>query len=184
MADEIGAKDAHDITMSRWNAHMQQWNAEIVVQDQLAWDAEKIAADFGKLALQSAILLNGGALLAIPPLMQWLSKNARSQIPLHSVPFVWGLVLACAAVVMAYFNYSLLGEARRSYSRQRGIELSALYAGKEYDKDPAHIRAKSRWRRLSWATTVTAWAALVIGIAAFYLFASGVFEFVALAQQK
>jgi hypothetical protein len=166
----------------QWEAHTQRFNSEVGGSERLAWDSMKIAADFGKLGLSSAILVNGGALVAIPPLMQWLTPVARAQVSANAIWFLLGLLMAAAAVVVAYVNFTTLSESKWAWARQRAIELISEYKNKKAEDDPAHGRAKTLSGRFSKAATLTAWIALILACASYGCFAAGAFSFMRLAH--
>jgi hypothetical protein len=168
--------------MERWRAHTERWDAEVAESENRAWDATKIAAEFGKLGLQSAILLNGGALVAIPPLMQWLNDIGRTKVvPIASWFFI-GLLCAAVSVVFAYINFSALAQANYGYARRRAIELDAQYADKPFADDPLHRAADRSTVTFGWVAVVTAWVALIFAVGSFGGFSVGVFRFIDLAS--
>jgi hypothetical protein len=177
-----GLKQAHAAQMERWDVHMQRWEMDVREAERRAWDAQRIAADFGKLGLQSLVLVNGGALVAVPPLMQWLSDTARLHIPADATWFVIGLLCAAVSIVVAYINFSSISATNSFYSVKRARELEAEYSARSLEKDATYTRATRYQQAFSVATTATAWVALFLAIASPARFAIGVYEFIGLAS--
>jgi len=114
----------------------QHWDLEVGAAERSAWDAQRIAAEFGKLGLQSAVLVNGGALVAVPPLMQWLNEIGRNQIASHAVWFLLGVAFALFSIVVAYVKFSALSAAKSHCVIKRGIEIDASCVNKSIKDKP------------------------------------------------
>lgn len=185
IVDTIRAQNRETVAaeMERWRNFIQRRDVEVGGSDRQAWDAEKIAAEFGKLGLSSLILVNGGALVAIPPLMQWLNDAAKNHVAPLATWFAVGLLFAGASVVTAYLNFSAMSAAFRSQAARRAHELDAWYTNASLEGHEQHARAARSASRYSTATTATAWIALILAVVSLACFGTGVFGFIDLASR-
>lgn len=182
MADETPEEKQLRLQSAAYQNLLSRWPHEVGVPEARGWDATKVAAEFGKLGLQSAVLLNGGALVVMPPLMQWLPSAGRALLASQAGWFAAGVMLAALAIAIAYINFSAIAEGLGSYAAKRAIEVDAQYANKEFNDLPQHVTARARHSAFSKAATVTAWIALGLAISSFVCFAIGVFGFMHLAD--
>lgn len=173
---------AIDREHSRWIVFLQRWENEVVAPERLGWDAQKTASEFGKLALSTAFLLNGGALVALPPFMQWLNANGRMLVPNVAVWFPLGIGAATISILIAYLNFMSAKAQQYAYARKRGIELDKLHINKNAIGDPKHTAALAAHRNAGMVVTATQIAATFFCIASYLFFMIGVWGFLTLAQ--
>ena len=170
-----GSGDAFEFLLKRWAS-------EVIPLEQTGWEAKKIAADFGKLGLTSAFLLNGGALVALPPMMQWLNSNGRSLVAITAIWLPIGIVMAVVAAFAAYANFLLVGKVYNAAAHRRARELDSQHLGKRPQDDPEWKRHNSRYRRARRGVSVTQVVAITAVLLSFACFALSVFGFINLAH--
>ena len=146
-------------------------------------DSQELAAGFGKLALQSAFLVNGGALVALPPLMQWLSDTGRSLVSGEAIWFLFGILCGALACLAAYSNFMAIAEINRARGSRRAIELNAQYEGKlaPDEKTPEYHAESRKIRNLGPVIRVTQVAAILFVLGSYFFFFFGVYGFIDLA---
>jgi hypothetical protein len=112
-----------------WNSHTHREEIRWEVQLENFRRSDRAAVDIGIVALKTAILINAGSIAAILALAGQLWKDekvvARSVFS-NSHAFVWGLMLAAAAVGIAYFYQSFV-----TYKADQ--VLKRIYKGEEVD---------------------------------------------------
>ena len=178
---ENARRNAED-SREQFKIYLQRRDSEVDVYSRLSWDSQKIAAEIAKLALQSAFLVNGGALIALPPLMQWLSEPERTAVPDHALVFVVGLMLAAASAVSAYINFMCISRGNSWTGYQQALELNAQHEGISLKEEGEYAQAKAKVKNWYRWTRTTAIVALVIGVLSYVCFAIGAFEFIGLAR--
>ncbi len=167
----------------RFRQLLDRYYKEVMPLHGRAWDSEKAAQEFARVALQAAFLLNGGALVALPPLMQWLSDLGRMLVPKNAGYFVWGIVFGAAACLFAYFNFRLIGAVNRANANIGAMELNADNIQKNLDKDDPNYRKVERTARWgSHAERVTQLLGVGCAVASFVAFWFGVWGYIGLAQ--
>ena len=146
-----------------------------------ALDAQRLAAEFAKIGLQTAFILNGGALAAIPPNMPKLDSTAHPWAMRDAELFAWGLFAAAVSVFLAYINYTLLAQTYWSTAIIRDHELGKQFFPETHDT-PTYVRAKKSEPKFRHLTNLTAQLAVIAVASSFALFVFGVIGFIDLAQ--
>ena len=168
------------------NPHFQlllaRWESDVRSLEKQGWHAQQTAQEFAKLGLSSALLLNGGALLALPPLMQWLTDPGRMQVAVEARWFLFGIISASAAIVVAYINWMWAKGQQYALARKRARELDCEYQGLDVTKDTEYQNAVRRIGRLDWLLNGTQIIAVIAAISAYGCFGNGVFQFIHLAS--
>jgi hypothetical protein len=165
----------------RSHIYFQQWKADVISIREQAWDARKSGFEYARLGLQSAFIMNGGALVALPPLMQWLSDDKRALVPIVAVLFIFGIILAAACAIVSYLNFMHTSDAIHAQGEQNAIKLNAQYEGRPFANDPNHEKAKTAEEKSNENAKCTMSWALGLGIASYVCFAVGAGAFIALA---
>ena len=163
---------------------LTRWDNEVRYVEKQAWDAQKTAQEFAKLGLSSALVLNAGALLALPPLMQWLSYQGRTQVAHQASWFLTGVISTAVAIAVAYINWMLIRDAQETHAIKRARELDCGYVGKDVKNDEDHIAASNRPRWLPRVVNGTAIIATLCALSAFVFFGIGVSKFIGLAEHN
>jgi len=163
----------------------ERWQSEITAPQHQAWDAQKIAMRFGEIALQAAFLVNGGALIALPPLMEWLSQKGRASVPGDAAIFVAGLFFAAACALTAYLNFLFIAAVLGHHSEKRAMELRAEFSGNALKPDNPEflkITGKLRWKQRVVVATLI--AAVTFGLLSYVTFGFGAYAFIGLAHHN
>ncbi len=171
-----------DRQFERWKLFLQRWQNEVVAREEEGQAAQRIASEFGKSALNYAVVLNAGALVALPPFMQWLNYNGRSLVANMAIWFPVGIVCAAAAYLIVYFNYMGIKKQQYAFARKRGRELDLEYVGKDTAGDKQHAEAIHSIRSTGNWITGTQYASIVLVLLSYFFFILGVFQFITLAQ--
>jgi hypothetical protein len=151
---------------------LQDW---IGVQRQIesAHRMEEHSVRYGSSAIQAAYVLNGGALAAVPPLMQGISTASRSGIPHAAVPFVLGIAFAAGASLNAFLNLQF--NALQSLAN---AEIAKQGLPQLYGSGPTNRPKKDYQRRIK----RTLWLSVGFALSSFIAFVVGVFLFIGLAS--
>ncbi|MGA7675860.1 MAG: hypothetical protein WCA78_12555 [Rhizomicrobium sp.] len=161
--------------------HLQRWSIDVSSIRTQAWDAQKVGTEFSRLALQSAFIVNGGALIALPPLMQWLSTDKRVWVLCVAPLFVIGIILAAACATVAFFNFTQVSDAFHAQAEQSAIKLNAEFEGRQVADDSNYKNARTAEANANVNAKRTRKWALSLGIASYVCFAAGATCFVTLA---
>jgi len=157
---------------------------EVRYVEKQGWEAQRIAQEFAKLGLSSALLLNGGALVALPPLMQWLTPVTRSEAPQEAIWFLGGTIATAIAIVVAYYNWMLMKEQQYLAANIRALELDCEFQGRLATTDKDYVAAKKKAPKFVRFINMTQIAAVIAAIAAYVCFGIGVYSFLHLAQKN
>ena len=141
-------KDKWDRAIERWNAHHSNSSRE--------------GAAIGRLALQTAYLLNGAGLGVLPAFIS--SQGVPAQAVFTSaLIFTFGIIFAVAATLVGYYNFLLLQQASLDLQMQ---ELANIAAAQNFE----HPFPNSPKKRIDVAVDV--WSrkvncSLILGVIAF-----------------
>lgn len=80
------------------------------------------AADFGRLTIVSAFLVNAGGLISLPMLMPLLADAGKMKVPFLAFQFLVGIIAAAAASLFAHFNYTFISGAESLWTEIRTRE--------------------------------------------------------------
>jgi hypothetical protein len=166
---------------NHWDALRQLREQSRSLFEGRALDTQRLAADFGKIGIQTAFLLNGGALAAIPTNMPKLDAVAFPWALHDAAMFVAGLFAAALAVLFAYANYTLLTQAYWFIAEVADHELVKQFYPEIRDT-PNDLKNAKRQPILSFFADMLMYLAAVSAVISFMLFALGVFGFIDLAQ--
>lgn len=164
------------------------WLEEWKLHVQGARDSARVmrsnAYSYAQIGLNAAFLINGGALVAIPPLMQWLSSSQRQQIPVSAIYFVAGLLLAAACSLLTFASLMIGGWVLDANAGSAATSLAVRYGL----KDESVLRARaynelvtSKQRFLPWIR-ITSIAGIACCIAAYGVFLVGIFAFIQIVR--
>jgi hypothetical protein len=92
----------------QYNGRIQHW--------------QKAAVDYATLGIKSCAILNGGALIALPAIIQAFHFESNLGIVLAGIAFSIGIICSLVCLLLAYFS------------------VSASLAEAEYDRDEGYIR--------------------------------------------
>lgn len=170
----------------RRSLFLTEWEINVTTERTLHTKFTEVAADFGQVFLKSSFLLNGGALIALPPLMQWLDDAQRQQVFATSLWFVAGIVLTAIATAIAYFNFTFLAAISDDRAGLRASDVNNFYSAEPVelasDTEYKKLQSKERWHGV--AIVVTQVLAVVFAILAYIAFCSGAFNFKDLVVQQ
>lgn len=163
--------------------HLLEWTTAVKNSLDTAIEATKTAAEFGRVGIQSAFILNGGALAALPAIAEYLRAN-RSGVGSEAITFTVGLAAIAFCTIVAYGNFSLLGwyYARDASAASERLSLTydAIHAGK---MPPAPARWPDKLQpKIQFCINATMIIALVLAVISFCAFLKGAFDLIALAH--
>jgi hypothetical protein len=161
----------------------ERWDTQVSAHYRQSWDSQKVAFRFAEIGLQSAFLVNGGALVAIPPLMEWISSRGRSEVPFDAAAFVIGLVLAAASALVAYLNFLSLAGYYVEVAEKRAIELQAEFFGNALTPDdPKLVEHTKILQRTQCKVTASQIGAVALCVLSYAAFIAGAYDFIELGR--
>ncbi|MCE7999999.1 MAG: hypothetical protein HEP70_14150 [Rhodobiaceae bacterium] len=164
--------------------YLDEWrlNVDHFRQERSQW--VELSSQFAQVALRAAIYLNGGALVAVPPLMQWLEETQRIAIFDAAIWFVYGVMAGTFATFIGYLNFQALAELSNVRASMRATEIRYNYYPPEDAKlqdDPEYVVLQNREKKFVKVVDVTQYAAIAIGLSSYGLFCWGIYTFKMLA---
>lgn len=177
--DEIKLQIAADTRDNR-RLLVEEWRLYVQSSQSAADQMRSHAVSYAQIGLNSAFLINGGALVAIPPLMQWLTVPQRHQIPLSASFFLAGLVLAGACSLVTYWNLTMAGLVLDANANSIANQLAVNYGlkNKAVLTNKSYLaRAATKKRLLPWIRFTFA-GGIACGVASYVMFLTGVFAFI------
>lgn len=173
-------KDAREARL----LHLAEWELSVKTHTDKFVRWVDISAQYAQIALRGGFYLNGGALIALPPLMQWLGPAQVLGVISAGYIFVVGIVLAALSALSAYANFMYLAQSASSLAYTNALEVNNrhyeepldLQAHEEYQKQKK--LEKGHGTRIE----VTRILGLAFGVSAYVAFCWGIYEFGALAQ--
>lgn len=166
------ARDERRLMLEEWRINVQSSLDE-------AAESRKLATEYAQIALKSAFLVNAGALVALPPLMQWLSAAQRRLIPTSAWLFVIGLMLAAICALLAYANFALIARVDSSDANVLAVQVAVNYGL----RDASELKSESHLKEVGVRASRSRWilgtmiSSLVSGIGSYIAFFIGVFTF-------
>ena len=153
------------------DAFLRRWELDVGSATARGREYLRLATDFGRLAIQSAFLINGGALLILPPLMEWVGN--QSGVYASSGWFVAGLVLAAMAALLGYVNHTCHSQYWFVQAHINAIRLNSVLK----ESDPETMKRLGDSERqaaglLKWVDP-TAWLAVLFGVLSYAAFIGG-----------
>jgi hypothetical protein len=143
--------------------------------------ADNNSAAYGQLALKSAFMLNGGALIAFPAYVQFWNTLPKEFVGLSVVLFVAGLVLAALAAFLAYANWGF-GSDKYGLIRAQGEAGAAQAARASFSlvPDPKETEENSKREKqirvCHVKIVISLWATSISGVLSYAAFAAGVVQ--------
>tara|TARA_R110002074_G_C12252059_1_gene640337 strand:- start:117 stop:686 length:570 start_codon:yes stop_codon:yes gene_type:complete len=165
--------------------YLEEWRLNVLtLSDEFKLQLE-LSAQYAQIALRATFFLNGGALVALPPLMQWLDAAQRQGIGFGALFFVAGLIAAALSAVCAYANFMFLAQQSLTRIASRAISVSNNYAieWKDLAQDTeyqTHLKSEIWWNT---PINISMYLALLLGLSSYGLFVFGVWEFRNLVAQ-
>jgi len=92
----------------------------------------KAAYEYGVLLVRNLLLLNGGALVALPAIASVLSDSAKLGVKDAAFFFVFGLALAMVCGYFTHVNWLLHHHAHLELRERRARLIALAYLGAEY----------------------------------------------------
>ena len=141
----------------------------------MAWIAA--SAEYGRLVLNSALLLNGGALFVLPAYIAQVgpAKVEATPLILSAGSFILGIVLAAICGSAAFCNFQAAAESARVEGEQGRSGIDGLYDS-DSDKE-RRVRLDTGLQKLQEATGQVLTRTLRIGLstcaASFVAFGTG-----------
>jgi hypothetical protein len=163
-----------------YRAYVADWDRYIAPADRQAAEYAKLSVEYGKLALQSAFILNGGAIIAVASLVQNLHDIDVSSLVQSAIWFIAGLTSTAIATALAYYNFAVIGEVIILQAHCRDYDLKANYGygpPKDQNDDAKATAAKVARRRP--IITGTMVLAIVFGILAYAFLSGGALSIIA-----
>jgi hypothetical protein len=161
-----------------WRYYNQRRSAALKESIDNGFECLKLAADFGKVAVQSAFLLNGGALAAVPALLPRLDAVATPWVIRHGTDFVIGLFFAIVSVVFAYLSYSMMAGQHWAEMQEVAIAHDASFQHRKPNEMPGFLDAVAKGDRYRRTANAFAWFSALAGMLSFVFFVLGVMGFI------
>lgn len=132
MPDPLDPYEKYSRFVADWDRYVAPWRSQTL-------EYAKLSVEYGKLALQSAFILNRGAMVALAPLIQSHIDSVQ-QATASAIWFVIGLMVAALAAFLAYYNFAVIGELCVIYADTQNFELRKNYG---YDLTPDEVQVHS-----------------------------------------
>ena len=155
MTDLIPDWDRYEREVAR---NTEQFRSEIE-------ESGKALFEYGVLLIKHLLLLNGGALVALPAIASVLPEDALANVPNSAFCFVVGLILAFVCGYFTHVNWVLQNSAHIELRNQRARELAYVYLGPDFQEhskiESDRINKQPHKRSIWWTFSI----AHVTGIA-------------------
>jgi hypothetical protein len=163
---------------------LEEWKLRVQGSRDSARQMRSDAYSYAQISLNSAFLINAGALVAIPPLMQWLTPAQRQHVPSSASYFLIGLLLAAVCAMVAFANLTLGGRVLDANANTNAARLAVRYRLKDESAltEKSYIRTSTAKKRLLPWVKFTFALGIVCGIASYIAFLMGVFAFIAIVR--
>ena len=140
---------------------------------------ESASFDVAKLAIQSAFLVNGGALVAVPAYLALApSKLTVADLAPSFISFVLGIILAAICAYCAYANYQAVSLGDMNQRDTKLLELSEQFTPEYFhrmktarDEYRNYLEGRAKFGQRF--ANVTLWTANVTGWLSYIAFAVG-----------
>lgn len=159
-------------------AHATEYNHLINPLRKDTIDILKEAANWGRLAVQYALIGNGGALAALPYL---LSNTTRLELPIvdaiwSAMWFATGLFSAALCCLIAYMDFQVSASIYWADQRVTGDALRQRHfeTGEVFDLEP-HISMRNTLQSVNVRTSL---AGVVLGLISWFALAWGAFRLI------
>jgi hypothetical protein len=139
-----------------------------------AWRGLTEAGLWGRLAIQFTFVLNGGALALLPALMSQTSGYPidRAAAGWSAWLFTFGLIAGALCCFVAYVNFRVVTDSCYALANQQDNYINHVLYGSQESLELAK-RASDRQARMYWWDVRLGPVGLVLGLAAFAMFAWG-----------
>ena len=162
---------------------LDEWRLNVPKKEENFFHLQEIATQYAQIVLKGAFYLNGGALIALPPLMQWISNQHHIALLWSAAYFVLGIVLAAMSGILAYANFQILAWIEGGRSTVSAMEIDNRYSPEPVDLNlnADYLQAAKKEKKGAWWVEATRCLALFFGFTAYFMFCLGVYEFGKLA---
>lgn len=167
---------------------LERWRDQVLPHKAASQKWMEISADFALTAVRSALIVNAGALVALPPLMEWVGDIQRDVVIHGAVWFVLGLSFSFGALLTAYYNYLRLSWVADAESHLAALQIKhpalsradKLKTLKEYADKEEDRNKHNKWV----GRTQMAGVILFVLSVVFFLVGVGYFMFVVDVSEK
>ena len=121
--------------------YLREWEVRVVPLDQDRQFAEKAAVDYVLAGIKAGFLLNGGALVVLPPLVIMFNINTtcgRGLLITAAAAFIIGLALVGLTTILAFSVMLYLGMATNQKREHVARTIQKKYYG-ENDRNSVEI---------------------------------------------
>jgi hypothetical protein len=151
-----------------YRAYVADWDRYIAPADRQALEYARLSVEYGKLALQSAFILNGGAIVALAPLIESLHNIDAAILARSAIWFIAGLASTAIATAFAYYNFAVAGEVIFLDAYSRDYDLRARYGyGLPIDQNVEATSVKNKSARRRPLIMITMVLSIVFGVIAY-----------------
>jgi len=122
---------------------LAEWWPTVRMAAGRADDARRHSVAYGTVGIQAALVLNGGALGALPATIGALTSAPRAELAYSAIPFVLGILAAGISVLFAYLNFEWHAQLEDLRADNGARSIEHMYYGA-----PANLvdtTAKSKW---------------------------------------
>ncbi len=152
--------------------HWERWNLDVAPLQKKAGEATAHAVEYSTLALRTLILINGGALLALPAFSQFDNGLSFTNLGWAMACFVLGLFGAGIALLSGYLSLAASTKRFSHEATARAIVLNArdnLNDEQKKNKEDADKKAadqsgkESKWEVVALVAAIVSLLLFVIG---------------------
>lgn len=162
-----------------YRAYVADWDRYISPADKQSAEFAKLSVEYGKLVLQSSFILNGGAIIAVAPLIQNFPGINVEPVAFSAVWFILGIGCSAISAALAYYNFAVIGEVIILEAHSRDYDLRSNYGyGPPPDQNADAQLIKRKVARRRPVITATMVLAIVFGIGAYAALVGGALSIV------
>jgi hypothetical protein len=163
---------------------LEEWRLYVQTSQDAAAASRAHGVSYAQIGLQSAFLVNGGALVALPPLMQWLPSSERVLIPHCAIYFLIGLVFSGFCSLVTYANFLVIGQTWDASANATATQLAVNYQLRDRSAldETEYVKNSTLGTRLNIWIKLTFWGGILSGVGAYVAFLIGAFSFISIVN--
>jgi hypothetical protein len=144
-----------------------------------------ISGDYGQLAVRSALVLNGGAIFAMPAFFAAIQSESEIHQSLNGIVFsattyVLGIIASALCSFVAYANYQAAAEEFMEEAQLQILEIQERFDDVTFHRNQPWraLNREEKRKRISLLSKFgswTTWIGVGLGFSAYFLFCLGCF---------
>lgn len=182
MSDDDGDDEADwaraQYELNRRLAYLEEYKTTVDHIEDRAIAAEGVSVDYAQLSIRSGIIINGGALLAIPAfraLFENTSETSTDPLITAAIWFVAGLASNIACAIACHINFRYLSVVYLHYRAQSVSNLQHAYGLVQDDGslEEKQIKTETQLTGNNRKVSLSFWVSWLLGTGAMVGFVGG-----------